>query len=172
MALIICTECGKKVSDSASVCPNCGKPVDISDGVAEKKINDIKRKSNISRIVGISVVAFIVLLIVVPKIIPKGKLSWEKNLSVNIYENDAGRRFWNIRNIGNKRLEGIELHIKFESYFYPEEEITYGVSSLSPGEETDVSDSLIRYELKAKKGIENDEELEKFVPKLQYITWK
>ena len=27
MALIICPECGKEVSDQASVCPNCGYPI-------------------------------------------------------------------------------------------------------------------------------------------------
>lgn len=28
MALIICPECGKEISDKASACPNCGCPVD------------------------------------------------------------------------------------------------------------------------------------------------
>lgn len=27
MALITCPECGKEISDQASVCPNCGAPV-------------------------------------------------------------------------------------------------------------------------------------------------
>ena len=32
MALIKCPECGKEISDKASVCPNCGTPI------ADKKI--------------------------------------------------------------------------------------------------------------------------------------
>lgn len=29
MALIKCTECGKEISDKATVCPNCGCPVNV-----------------------------------------------------------------------------------------------------------------------------------------------
>lgn len=28
MALIVCDECGKKISDKAKVCPNCGNPIE------------------------------------------------------------------------------------------------------------------------------------------------
>ena len=31
MALIKCTECGKEISDKATICPNCGCPLDNDD---------------------------------------------------------------------------------------------------------------------------------------------
>lgn len=37
MALINCSECGKKVSDMASNCPNCGHPIHQS---TEQKVDD------------------------------------------------------------------------------------------------------------------------------------
>lgn len=42
MALMICPECGKKVSERAEICPNCGFPV--SDYLKEQAKNEKKLK--------------------------------------------------------------------------------------------------------------------------------
>lgn len=34
MSLIVCNECGKEISDRATVCPNCGAPTELSDKIA------------------------------------------------------------------------------------------------------------------------------------------
>ena len=41
MAIIKCKECGKDVSDKASVCPNCGCPINVSeyDDVVKIKVS-------------------------------------------------------------------------------------------------------------------------------------
>lgn len=43
MALIICPECGRKVSDRAAACPECGYPIAASNpsGFASIKIGDV-----------------------------------------------------------------------------------------------------------------------------------
>ena len=38
MALIICSECGKQVSDTALTCPNCGNPIQ-KQVLEERKMN-------------------------------------------------------------------------------------------------------------------------------------
>ena len=47
MALILCEECGKEVSDKAAACPNCGAPIALEcsqkivpDGM---RVGDAKR---------------------------------------------------------------------------------------------------------------------------------
>ncbi|MBR6763596.1 MAG: hypothetical protein IKM13_07600 [Clostridia bacterium] len=37
MALIICTECGKKFSDKAACCPECGCPTEVESVRAKAK---------------------------------------------------------------------------------------------------------------------------------------
>ena len=49
MALIKCPECGKEISDKATVCPNCGYPITTeptidSDADEESKGKKILRK--------------------------------------------------------------------------------------------------------------------------------
>lgn len=47
MALIICKECGKEISEHATVCPHCGDPfqkVDVSDSVLSE--NTMRRKTS------------------------------------------------------------------------------------------------------------------------------
>lgn len=39
MAMIVCTECGKEISDKAEMCPHCGNPL-IVKPVAEEKVNE------------------------------------------------------------------------------------------------------------------------------------
>lgn len=41
MALIVCTECGKEVSDKAECCPNCGKPV-AGSSISEMKTTTVE----------------------------------------------------------------------------------------------------------------------------------
>ena len=36
MALILCSECNKEVSDKAAVCPGCGAPISANDLVQEE----------------------------------------------------------------------------------------------------------------------------------------
>lgn len=43
MALIKCTECGKEISDRASICPNCGCPVEaVPYGTVKIKVSVLK----------------------------------------------------------------------------------------------------------------------------------
>lgn len=43
MAIIICPECGKEISDKASTCPNCGYPITAN----QEQVKNEKPKSNI-----------------------------------------------------------------------------------------------------------------------------
>ena len=47
MALIKCTECGKKVSDTAAACPSCGHPIEaiIKETVAKQEEQKIKKEN-------------------------------------------------------------------------------------------------------------------------------
>lgn len=44
MALIVCTECGKEISDKAEMCPHCGNPINVKP-VAEEKANELSVKN-------------------------------------------------------------------------------------------------------------------------------
>ena len=59
MALIICSECNKKISDTATACPNCGFVIKQKKKIDYSKF--MKSKKNLS-IVGISLVVFLVVL--------------------------------------------------------------------------------------------------------------
>lgn len=39
MSMIKCPECGREISDKATVCPGCGAPVDASQITTENKDN-------------------------------------------------------------------------------------------------------------------------------------
>lgn len=38
MALIKCSECGREISDKASVCMNCGNPIENNECITENKV--------------------------------------------------------------------------------------------------------------------------------------
>ncbi len=38
MALIKCSECGREISDKASVCMNCGNPIENNECIKENKV--------------------------------------------------------------------------------------------------------------------------------------
>ena len=66
MAIIKCSECGKEISDKASMCPNCGCPVSVmesetKDDVGTNKDQIGKKKFNFITIVAIVVVMIIAL---------------------------------------------------------------------------------------------------------------
>ena len=65
MALIICTECGKEISDKATTCPNCGAPIKKDTVYVERPVGQItpqpKKKNNKVLIIGI-VIAVIILI--------------------------------------------------------------------------------------------------------------
>ncbi len=66
MAIIKCSECGKEISDKASMCPNCGCPVsamesETKDDVGTNKDQIGKKKFNFITIVAIVVVMIIAL---------------------------------------------------------------------------------------------------------------
>ena len=44
MALIICKECGKQISDKAAACPNCGCPVEVSQVSSGVQIKPLSKK--------------------------------------------------------------------------------------------------------------------------------
>lgn len=48
MAMIICTECGKEISDKAKACPHCGCPI-IVESVTEEKANELSGKKKKER---------------------------------------------------------------------------------------------------------------------------
>lgn len=40
MSLIMCSECGKEVSDKAKSCPHCGNPIssELTDGIVDARV--------------------------------------------------------------------------------------------------------------------------------------
>jgi uncharacterized membrane protein YvbJ len=46
MALIICPECGKQVSDKAEKCPQCGCPINLATVIKEK--TDFRTSTNVN----------------------------------------------------------------------------------------------------------------------------
>lgn len=54
MALIVCTECGKKFSDKAICCPKCGCPTEIVS-TASKTLDAIAEKRQTSKKVAASI---------------------------------------------------------------------------------------------------------------------
>ncbi len=73
MALIKCTECGKKISDQASSCPNCGAPI-TQESVIEGKINiEESKSSNKAILTAISIAAVFIILIVIVLSVSGGK---------------------------------------------------------------------------------------------------
>ncbi len=50
MALIMCPECGKEISDKAISCPNCGLPIadNISNGTVKIKIGVLKSPTGVN----------------------------------------------------------------------------------------------------------------------------
>ena len=44
MALIICSECGKKVSDSAKTCIHCGAPLSAEETAAKTAVPEKKEE--------------------------------------------------------------------------------------------------------------------------------
>ena len=44
MALIKCKECGREISDKASVCPHCGCPVELDDAGQESEFDDTEQE--------------------------------------------------------------------------------------------------------------------------------
>lgn len=61
MALIVCKECGKEISDKALTCPHCGSPngeVEVESAQKEKK--SINKKTMIIGIVALAIVLVIV----------------------------------------------------------------------------------------------------------------
>ena len=50
MALIMCPECGKEISDKALSCPNCGLPIadNISNGTVKIKIGVLKSPTGVN----------------------------------------------------------------------------------------------------------------------------
>ena len=82
MALIKCSECGKKISDKAKSCPNCGCPI-----IKEKKRKKSKSKSkrrNLYFLITICIIVFGITLFLI--------LKNNKNIYIgkwNYYENDT-----------------------------------------------------------------------------------
>lgn len=44
MALINCPECGKQISDKATVCPNCGYPISSASNTSSSKTSLVRVK--------------------------------------------------------------------------------------------------------------------------------
>lgn len=74
MALIKCPECGKEISDKATLCPNCGYPISqISEDMSgkqemhlvEENVKSEKKHISVKSIVsiGVGIVALIGILI-------------------------------------------------------------------------------------------------------------
>lgn len=99
MALIKCVECGKEISDKASICPNCGCPsAETKQSVLIENIKVVitKTKDKISclsrkqiSIIGIVAIAFIIFLLI-PNGVEKDKALLKEHLlrpdSLIIYE--------------------------------------------------------------------------------------
>ncbi len=75
MALIKCSECGKKISDKAEKCINCGTPISEmlnKNNNSDKELNDLKnyveRDKKLRKIV-LMILVFIVLGVVLSKIV-------------------------------------------------------------------------------------------------------
>ncbi len=59
MALINCKECGKEMSENATICPNCGNPNTLTKEEKQEAIKD-KKENSIMLIIG---TIFLIILI-------------------------------------------------------------------------------------------------------------
>ena len=55
MALIICRECGKEISDQAASCPYCGCPVGENQNVQQEEVTSVNLKAgNMKKVLAIA----------------------------------------------------------------------------------------------------------------------
>lgn len=66
MALTKCTECGKEISEKATVCPNCGAPIGFNEPTPKKTmpVKEKKKGSCLKTVLGV-LIAFIVILFLI-----------------------------------------------------------------------------------------------------------
>lgn len=64
MALIICRECGKEISDQAASCPYCGCPVGENQNVQQEEVTSVNLKAgNMKKVLAIAGVVVAVIVI-------------------------------------------------------------------------------------------------------------
>lgn len=90
MALIKCSECGKKFSDKAETCPHCGCPISVQKPTPQK-IKVPMDKSTKAIIIGsISIIVAIVIGIVVMIIVDAHQRKVNKEIADSIMYGDNG----------------------------------------------------------------------------------
>lgn len=82
MSLIKCTECGKEISDKATVCPNCGLPL-VNDNVEDSSVIEVqgkKQKKGVGVKILISAIAVIVLALIIGVVMHNANVAKENAL--------------------------------------------------------------------------------------------
>ena len=131
MAMIVCPECGKEVSDQAEVCIHCGYPfhklddkkLNIDKSVCEVK-DKIKKNKKIVGILGIIIALIVVIVLVVTNInspLSKAKKYYEKKDFESYSEIKKEMKTQDVSSFINILVADIEI---IEKNYYSEK-ITY-----------------------------------------------
>ena len=172
MALITCTECGKKISDSVAVCPNCGKKIDVSECVTSEVGRKSRRLEKIRIFIIAAALCSIIVLLIIPKIFLRGLLNWQDHFTVEVEENSI-QKVWNIKENDGRWLEDVTIHFSqllstHETIkFTIDEKMVYGNISITEKEIKQAIDDVL-----GENGLSDGEQIDRIYTKVEYITWK
>lgn len=122
MALIKCTECGKEISDKASVCPNCGCPVEqmsrseVSNATSVKQTKNKKLNKILDRmlIVVFSLLAIVLILLFVVNSISKK----QKNDAFQLYSSELSTVLTDLDGVIDFKISDSYVAITVPSVWY------------------------------------------------------
>lgn len=172
MALIKCSECGGKISDSATICPHCGKPVDVDEcrvSGAGKKSRTIEHTKTIIFVI---VIVAVVVFVIIPKVFLHGLFNWEKHFKVEMSDTFVGEKSWKVTSISGKWYEDVKIHFVYysETYgnikFIVDDDVLYGSDTIFEREIREKIDKALKQE-----GASNEEVIDEKNTRIEYITW-
>ncbi len=172
MALIRCSECGGKISDSALTCPHCGKAVDVDEckvnGVGKK----LRRTENVKTIIIVLAIVAVIVIFVIPKVFLRGLLNWEDHFTVKTKESFVSEKMWEIEAINGKRYEDVKIHFVHYSEthgnikFVVEKKTLYGDTAIFERDIKEKIDKALKQE-----GASDEEIIDEEHTKIEFITW-
>lgn len=172
MALIRCSECGHKVSDSATVCPQCGKPIDLAECKIGEINNKAKKKGIVNKIAIVLVVGIIVFGFIVPRVFFHGLLNWSNHFTVDFKEGFAQKE-WSITDLNGRWLDGVTIHFVHHSKTYGNIKFVvhldhfYGNATVFERNIRQLFDEAVKQD-----GASENEELNGRYTAIEYITWE
>lgn len=90
MALIKCSECGKKFSDNAAACPHCGCPISAQKPTPQKIKIPMDKSSKPIAIISISIIVAIVIGLIVIIIVNANQRRIDNEMAYSITYGDNG----------------------------------------------------------------------------------